>query len=191
TQNMYEFDALVGMRSSAFAGWRKFRKVGMEFALAGTQVELAQKTSIMAGRIAGNGPLSFFPSRDRDYALPFVISKKVIESHIEHESDTKQRGDRGKMLAVLNPREQRRREAGAFTELQQPHAAPQAKDPELRPNEITRKLKSQTIGKLHLASAFRKISGPKAVTTKRSMPASPAPGSHHQPDLVLQQYRRA
>jgi len=128
-QNVYKFDTFVGVRPRALGRWRKFRQVRMEFALAGTQVEFVQQTTVVAAWVAGDSLLPFFPSRDRNYTWPFLASKKVIESHIEHESNAKQGGDCRKMLAVLNPRKQRRREAGAFTELQEPHAAAQAKDP--------------------------------------------------------------
>jgi hypothetical protein len=85
-QNVYEFDTFVRVRPRALARWRKFRQVGMELALAGTQVELVQQTTAVTGRIAGDSLLTFFLSRDRNYTLPFLASKKVIESHIEHES---------------------------------------------------------------------------------------------------------
>ena len=162
-QNVYEFDTLVGMRPGALARCREFRQVGMELAIARPQVEFVQEATIVAGRIAGSSLLPFFPSRDSNYTLPFLTSKKVVESHIEHESDAKQGGNSRKMLAVLNSREQRRRETGAFTELQEPHAAAQAKDPQFWPDEIACKLKSQPIRKLHLAFPFRKNQGSRIV----------------------------
>src|SRR5215472_6376994 len=154
----------------------------MKLALAGTKVKFVQETTIVAGRIAGDSLLTFFPSRHRNYTLPFLTSKKVIESHIEHESDAKQGGDCRKMLAVLNSREQRRRETGTFTELQEPHAAAQAKDPQFWPNEIACKLKSQPIRKLHLAFPFANISGPRIVASNRSKPASPIAKNRHKSD---------
>lgn len=102
-QNMDELEPQVRMGPGVRVRKReKLSQIRMKLSLSSSGVEPGQDVRVARGRGQSGELIAFLLSRDRNQMAALLILEKMVQSHIERQGDTQQRGYGGNQLAIFN-----------------------------------------------------------------------------------------